>query len=346
MLKRCAVAVGVILSAAACGGGQATTTGSQNLASVHIQVYPGTIVSLMSYAASSEGFFKQNGIDATLVPIPGSTAGQAALTTGNIDLMVTSPGNFLPSIADALKGQGKGFQAIVVAGQLYIEFELVARNDITSVSQLKGKTIGIYGGLNSNTHLIAKAIVAQAGLSPNDVRYVGTTTPAATFAAMDRGDIQAAMTFDPAAYQIVKAGDGHVLVDLRTSKELPAYLQGVQFAGMWATPAYIKGHATEIAGVRRAEAQADIWVHDPKNLAAVEKLMSAQMGDTVSAGDLADFTKSNLRLMTAAYSADSMAAWIAFDVATGYLDTPIPLSSAWASGTPQNQHDVEVLAKS
>jgi taurine transport system substrate-binding protein len=93
---------------------------------------------------------------------------------------------------------------------------LVARNGsgVTSVQQLRGKTIGT--PFASTAHYSLLTALDQAGLKPTDVRLVDLQ-PQAILAAWGRGDIDAAYTWLPTLDELRTTG-----TDLITSRQVAA----------------------------------------------------------------------------------------------------------------------------
>ena len=96
--------------------------------------------SLMSYFARDLKFFEREGLDAKIIYAQ-TNVGLAALTAGNFDYS-----NFTTSAVEAtLRGMPLRLIAVTNAEPLW---GIVVRKDITKISELKGKKLGVssFGG--------------------------------------------------------------------------------------------------------------------------------------------------------------------------------------------------------
>ena len=105
--------------------------------------------------------------------------------------------------------QGLGIQVFWILDNIKDAEALVVRkgSGITSLAQLKGKTIGV--PFVSTSHFDTLLALQLAGLNPNDVKVVNLRPPEIA-AAWERGDIDAAFVWNPVLNGIKK--DGSVLI--------------------------------------------------------------------------------------------------------------------------------------
>jgi NitT/TauT family transport system substrate-binding protein len=91
-------------------------------------------------------------------------------------------------------------------------YELFAREDIKSVLDLKGKSVGVGLNLNSDAHIFMGAMASHVGLDPlKDIRWVmGEEKPLELFEA---GKIDAFLAFPPEAQMLRARKVGHVVVN-------------------------------------------------------------------------------------------------------------------------------------
>src|ERR1043165_6657914 len=130
--------------------------------------------------AQKRGFLKEEGIDAEIIRIS-AAAGRAALSSGEVDYSTGIGGT---AIGGALSGVPIKVVACFVPAPV---LALVARPEIKSVQQLKGKTVAvlIFGGV---AHFAARSIARHFGLdSEKDVKYLAVGPPDARFAALTQG---------------------------------------------------------------------------------------------------------------------------------------------------------------
>ena len=136
-----------------------------------------------------KGIFQGEGIDLQMVLVA-STIQVAALTTGDID--------FSGAQSQVLAGAARGLPVKVV-GFLTIKpsFWLMAKPEIRSFSDLKGKIIGITA-IGSSTDTLARFLLTKNGLTPDhDVALVGTGTTSNILTAMKAGTVAAGVLSPP-----------------------------------------------------------------------------------------------------------------------------------------------------
>lgn len=199
------------------------------------------------FVAQEQGFFAKNGLDVQIQSFP---SGTTALETfkqgidgkaGFGDLIVS--GGF-PALSFWDKTDGK-YQALAAVEQDSKGYVAMARADIKTPADLRGKTIGYRKG--STSELFARTYLQKNGLSfDKDVKAVNLDQ-AAMISALDRGDIDAFFLFEPAG-RLAVAASGDKVHYLSTGE---GYLQGTTVVGTWSRtiksdPAMLKKVLTSI----------------------------------------------------------------------------------------------------
>jgi NitT/TauT family transport system substrate-binding protein len=161
--------------------------------------------------AVKQGYYKDEGLDVTLVPAGGDIVPQTQLANGAVDYAIAWAPKALASREQgaAITDVAQIFQR---SGTLQISFK---DNDISSVKDLKGKTVGSWGGGNE---FELYAAMSKAGLDPaKDVTIVQQGFDMNAFLS---GDIKAAqaMTYNELAQVLEstnpKTGKLYTLDDL------------------------------------------------------------------------------------------------------------------------------------
>jgi NitT/TauT family transport system substrate-binding protein len=167
---------------------------------------------LPNYVADKKGFYKKQGLFAEHVVISSSIAIQALLT-GDLDYVISVP----PAVSAAMKGLPIKL-VMVTADKLH--FLLLVKPEVTSVADLKDKTIGI-SNYGSTTHLAVSAILRQFGIDPvKDVKLLPSGGAEGQLAALKAGRIAA--SFHAAPLDIVGAKLGYkVLLWAKDYLEIP-----------------------------------------------------------------------------------------------------------------------------
>lgn len=156
-----------------------------------------TVTFLPAEIARQRGFMREQNLDVKLL-LTRSEVDRAALASGNVDYTLRAGSSFV-SAARGLPIK------IVLLGTMRPFWGLVVRPDVKSVTELKGKSMGVPGLLGSQ-QISAKFILKHYGLDPDrDVVYrvVDTGT---RIAAMLSGTIDSSMMDYGEAFRAKKAG--------------------------------------------------------------------------------------------------------------------------------------------
>ena len=148
--------------------------------------------------AHLKGFFNDEGLQAELIRIRSAIA-LPSLTSAEIDYHTV----VAPAVTAALRGIPVRVVACFTPG---LTTAIIARPEIKSVHELKGKTIGlnsIGGGLESTVRLMLK----HYGIDPDkDVKFLATGGAETRFAALKQGLTQATAGSTPMDYIGKKMG--------------------------------------------------------------------------------------------------------------------------------------------
>ena len=163
--------------------------------------------------AEQKGFFKDEGLDVTINDFAGGSKSLQALIGGSVDVVA---GAYEHTIRMQVKNQP--IKAVIELGR-YPGIVLAVREDlkdkVKSVSDLKGMKIGVTAP-GSSTNNFATYLLHQAGLTDEDVSYIGIGAGASAVAAVMRGEVDAASNLDPTISTLVSNGQAFVLADTRT----------------------------------------------------------------------------------------------------------------------------------
>ena len=159
-----------------------------------------------AYLAQTLGYFKEEGLDAEFQTIKGGDA-TAPVLSGDAQFC-------LKGVESALmvNEAGQGCKIVLSATQKY-PYQLIGATDqYTTIESLKGGVVA--GGLSTNSgpYSFAKACIAHAGLTDQDVE-ISTMASAGYAAAIQAGELQGAVSTNPwSAKKLLDAG-GTVIVD-------------------------------------------------------------------------------------------------------------------------------------
>lgn len=189
------------------------------------------------YVARDKGFFTDEGVDVELVIMEDTPIKMGAMMAGQLDLVASTVDEF-----PIYMKPGIGVRYVLAVDNSKGGDGIVATKDITSIEGLKGKKIAFEQG--SVSQFFLNALLKDAGLSQNDIEPVNmaATDAGVAFAA---GQVDAAVTWEPALSQGAKAENGHILL---TSADKPGLITDV----VAATDATLKEKGDDVKAFVRA----------------------------------------------------------------------------------------------
>jgi NitT/TauT family transport system substrate-binding protein len=133
------------------------------------------------YAALAEGYFKDEGLDVSIIPAQGTAQAVQAVESGTANIGFVD----VPSVIIA-RGNGSKIKVVAVnyAKVPYAVFSLSTGANVTEPKQLEGLTLG--SGAGSFTPKILQGFMAQKGLDPNKLTIANVAPPARAAALMSR----------------------------------------------------------------------------------------------------------------------------------------------------------------
>ena len=198
--------------------------------------------------AMKMGWFRQEGLDIEIVPLPGSTDCVKAVATGEVPVA-------LPSVEPLANGRPQGVKAKI----FYTAYQtngygiaVPADSPIQSPSELRGKSIGVTS-LASAGVVVARAQVAAAGLDPaRDVQIVVAGEGAQTAAMVRNRQVDALSQFDTQYALVENAGVRVRYLDRRDIERFPGN-------GFLASEDTLRTRQKDLVGLARAYAKGTIF---------------------------------------------------------------------------------------
>ncbi|MDS9470147.1 ABC transporter substrate-binding protein [Paracoccus sp. MBLB3053] len=224
---------------------------------------------LPTVLAEQLGNYEKHGVDVELIDFKGGSAALKAVVGGSADVV---SGYYEHTISLAAKKQQ--LASLVVMDRLPgLALVVSPKNTdtIKSVADLKGKTVGVTAP-GSSTDFFLKYMLSREGLEPDAASVVGVGLGATAVAALEKGQIDAVVTLDPAISQLGKMyPDLNILVDTR--KEADArHLFGADYAGgaLYTRQEWIDAHPEEAQALAAALVDTLKFIHSstPEEIAA------------------------------------------------------------------------------
>ncbi|HEX2386702.1 MAG TPA: ABC transporter substrate-binding protein [Candidatus Binatia bacterium] len=211
------------------------------------------------WAAQDVGFFARYGLSPELVFIATSAQGVPALVAGDLAMFVGSP-------ETAAQAAARGIDLVVVASSEPTQYKLVVQPNIKSVTELKGKKLGI-DRIGGSSYYATRRILEKLGLKPEEVEFMQVAG----------GGVQRAAAFRSG----VLSGVVTTVERLERSK-IPytvmadAVGMGIRVIGssVIVTRSYRDRNRNLIYGFVRALSEAAHWTRDSKNREAVRRVFA------------------------------------------------------------------------
>ncbi len=176
---------------------------------IGIMIYPGMGP---FYIAQEKGFFEKEGVKVEITKLS-DEAIIPSLESNRVQMLISTP-DFMAVVADI----GIEAKQIFSTSISYGADGLVVKNDIQSISDLKGKKV--YLPLGFPSHFLFRFLAEKAGLASNDVEIVNMNSEQIGSSFVARG-IDAGMTWEPWVSKAIERKDGKVLL---TSREYPGII--------------------------------------------------------------------------------------------------------------------------
>src|SRR6266566_3216376 len=160
--------------------------------------------------AERRGYFKDYGLNVSIVDFEGGSQSLDALLGGSVDLVTGAYEHVLH-----MQAKGQDIRALIELGR-FPGIVLAVRKDrpYKSPADLKGIKIGVTAP-GSSSHFFVLYLMAKAGLQATEATIVGVGGGAAAVEAMKTGEIDATANFDPVITRLEQDGVIRIVTDTR-----------------------------------------------------------------------------------------------------------------------------------
>jgi NitT/TauT family transport system substrate-binding protein len=232
------------------------------------------------YTALAEGYFKDEGLDVSIIPSQGTAQAIQAVESGTANIAFVD----VPSAVLA-RANGSRLRMIAVNYQKapYAIFSLSNGGNVTQASQLEGLNLG--SGAGSFTPKVIEGFMAQQGLDPAKLRITNIAPPARASALLS-GQVPAIEFFVMARPGLEKgASDAHA--ELRTFLLSDHGLE-LYSNGLAVTEDYLANHGEVVRGFVRAALMGwKLALADPQRAAADQLRYVASLKPDLIVAELA-----------------------------------------------------------
>jgi NitT/TauT family transport system substrate-binding protein len=215
---------------------------------------------LPTMLAKALGEYEKAGVNVEVVDFKGGSESLKAVIGGSADVV---SGYFDHCVNLAAKGQHQ--QSFVVYDRfpgLVLVVSPKHTGEIKSVKDLKDKKVGV-SAPGSSTDFFLKYLLSKNGMDASATAVIGVGLGATAVAAMEQGQIDAAIMLDPAVTILKnKYSDLTILSDTRSQKDTLAVFGGEYPGGALYTKAeWIAGHEKEVQAMTNAIVNTLKWIH-------------------------------------------------------------------------------------
>ena len=294
-----------VITAAACGSSKASTSGGSSPVEkpdLTVAVVP-AISAAGLYIAQQRGYFAAAGLHVKIVPVASGVDAIPNLVNGSVDI---DEGQWAADLSAEVSGAVKlhALAAASAGGPGVQEVVVPAHSPITTISQLRGKTIAV-NALNGLAVLLTDNVLASHGVPVSDVRYVPVPFPAMG-AALAAHRVDAAFIAEPSLSAAVVGVGAVPLFDVNQGPAQNFPISGYVVTRAWMaryprTAAAFTGaleRGQQVAGTNRAAVEQALIpvtaLHISKTVAAVMALGTFPLSvSPVALGRVADLMQSD-----------------------------------------------------
>src|SRR5712692_4913343 len=155
---------------------------------------------LPMWIAEAKGFYKQQGLDAQVTYVQGSTTAIPSLVAGELQVIEAQA-------AASVQAQLQGQDTVSLATHVpYADVKFVSSPKIGKIEDLKGKSVAVTKP-GTVTDVVARAVLPKYGLMPDkDVRITYVDTQPGQLAALQNNAVQVILVPPPFDETARKAG--------------------------------------------------------------------------------------------------------------------------------------------
>ena len=204
------------------------------------------------------GFFDQEGVQVSISQIAGASKVLEAVVASSADV-----GSGVYEQALQMAAEGREVKTFLTFARSP-NFAILAapKSGVRTIADLKGKSVGI-SSLGSPSQFYLNHLLRGAGVQPELVSTAGVGMAATAAAALERGQVDAAVLFG-SAITAEEARGGRMLADARTQEGVRTLLGTDDYpaSSLLARTEWLTQHPEEARRVSRAVLKALAWIRD------------------------------------------------------------------------------------
>lgn len=202
------------------------------------------------YAAVEQGFMAAQKIDIEPVRIDAASQSIQMVLTGAVDILSSNT-------ELALKAIDKGADLVIIGNEAArVPWSLMARPEIRSIADLKGKIVGVTQLQDASTTM-TQILLQKGGLKPGDYEMIQVGGTPTRYAALVRGAVQATVLAQPQDFVASDAGMKKIGA-VQDAFEGPAIV-------FVARKSWAQKNPELVTRFMRGALEGMRWLNDPKN---------------------------------------------------------------------------------
>ena len=219
------------------------------------------------YLASALGFFRDEGIDVTLQDLASTAKSLEALLGGSTDVVA---GGYDGGVQMSLEGQLiKAVALLERWPPLALVVAPQAAHALRTIAALKGRVVGV-ASPGSSTHHFVNYLLARNGLAPSDISAVGVGVNFSMAAAVQHGQVDAAVAGPLGIALLAKQSSLAVMADCRTEKGARDTLgtSNLPSTALMVRPEWAHSHPEIVRKLAKATRRSLAWIqtHSPEEI--------------------------------------------------------------------------------
>jgi NitT/TauT family transport system substrate-binding protein len=244
--------------------------------------------------AKDAGLFAKNGLDVDIKMIPQKDR-LLAIGSGAVQCAATTVETYIPWTLS-----GISIKQILQMDKSYGADGIVARNDITTIADLKGKTVGV-DATGTTSYFGLAWILHKNGMTMKDIK-VNTLSPDAAAQSFIAGQNDAAMTYEP--YLSKVRADKKAGKILATTLDYPMVMDTLGCTSDWlaknpaAAKAIVKSYYDALDMIKKEPNKSYAIMGKPEKQSAAEFAESASYLKWADAADNKKFFAGELQSFT------------------------------------------------
>jgi len=217
------------------------------------------------YAAVDQGFMAAQKIEVEPVRIDAASQSIQMVLTGAVDILSSNT-------ELALKAIDKGADLVIIGNEAArVPWSLMARPEIKSIGDLKGKIIGVTQLQDASTTM-TQLLLQKGGLKPGDYEMIQVGGTPTRYAALVRGAVQATVLAQPQDFVAADAGM-RKLGGVQDAFEGPAIV-------FVARKSWAQKNPELVTRFLRGALEGMRWLNDPKNRNDAIRLLAKRINAT------------------------------------------------------------------